>query len=456
MENLDLYSWMLVFSNLSEFDLIRSRAVSKKWKILSEAELKIRKEMNIRFEGGINGRTVDKNGGKIEKYWLRINGRELSKCLTPAAWRKNLPMFRSLSPNLENISIALLDNENMEFFLTEYKHSIKKLTIGFPLQLGKSYNLEKVQDCKGLQEIFLIGLSNVTDTELNGIIKSCKQLVKIRLERLPNVTGSFITNLNNFTEKLAISSKCGGIQIRELENLKHKKLDMLRTLKFDISFDVGTFNKQKIQNVFDYICQNFPNLEHLFYDVRKHDSTIVWRRYDMEKVRTWVYLDFSEIKRLKKLKRWTSPRQGVYDYNFMQVINNCPSTIEHLDLSKWSLVGDESLIYLPLLCPCLKIFELCSDSMTNLSFDAFAKFKELVNLKIFTDCETVTAHSIINIINANPNLLCFTLRAGNERELKNGGLLKTFENTEDYFKDEYIGRFKGNIKSPLKLGVPIF
>jgi len=82
--------------------------------------------------------------------------------------------------------------------------------------------------------------------------------------------------------------------------------------------------------------------------------------------------------------------------------------------------------------------------MTNLSFDAFSKFKELVHLRIWAECQTVTAHSIINIIDANPNLLCFSLRTGNERELKNGGLIKTVEN---------MTRFKGNIKSPLKLGI---
>ena len=41
-------------------------------------------------------------------------------------------MFRRFSPNLENISIPVLDNENMEFILKEFKHSIKKLTLGVP------------------------------------------------------------------------------------------------------------------------------------------------------------------------------------------------------------------------------------------------------------------------------------------------------------------------------------
>ena len=80
----------------------------------------------------------------------------------------------------------------------------------------------------------MIGLSNGTDTELNGIIECCKHMVKIRLHGLRKVTGSFLTNLNNSIEKLEIS-KCDGIEIHQLEHLKYKKWNMLRTLKFNMT-----------------------------------------------------------------------------------------------------------------------------------------------------------------------------------------------------------------------------
>jgi len=128
MKNLDNYSWMVILSDLSLVDLFKLRRVSKPWRELTEAQLKIRKHLKLSFVDSV----LEYQLHPYQPiYPLQVNNCQVNKCelCTPSERRKIVEFIASMCPNLEDIFIEWIGNENTEFIIWQFKDSIKKLTL---------------------------------------------------------------------------------------------------------------------------------------------------------------------------------------------------------------------------------------------------------------------------------------------------------------------------------------
>jgi len=140
------------------------------------------------------------------------------------------------------------------------------------------------------------------------------------------VTGSFVNNLSDSIESLEIIG-CE-LTISELK-LKDKNWKMLRTLVLD--WNEYSLEVEDVQEIFDYICQHFINLEHICFNNDMIHSDV----------------DYSEIKRLKKLKCWTTPFTTRNFDKLIQMVWNCET--------------DEPSI--KVICPCIQKHEEYCESV---------------------------------------------------------------------------------------------